>query len=130
LVALEEALVKLGKPRRFSAPRRPQTSDQRQRIGRSLGRADLPVVVTVGTTTLRLSEILALAVGDILVLDQGQSDPVSGSIEGRLRLLGKPGRVGRRLAMVVQQTLPLTEARTSVTGTGPAAAGKEAPHGR
>jgi flagellar motor switch protein FliM len=130
LVALEEALVRLGKPRRFSAPRRPQTKDQRQRIGRSLSTADLPVVVTVGTASLRLSEILSLAVGDVLVLDQSPSDSVSGSIEGRLRFLGKPGRVGRRLAVVVQQTLPVGGASAPAADTVPAPAGKGGPHGR
>lgn len=135
LVALEDALVRLGKPRRFAAPRRPQTEEQRHRIERSLASASLPLVATIGTATLRLSEILAIKVGDVLVLDQGPADPVVGSIEGRPRLLAKPGRVGRRLAVVVQETLPVggqaePPAPPPTAPTPPAAKKKDGSHGR
>ena len=153
LVALEDALVKLGKPPRFAAPRRPQTADQRQFLERGLGGSDLPLVVTLGTTTLTLAEVLALQAGDVLVLDQSPSDPMVGTVGGKVRLLAKPGRVGRRLAVVVHKTLAATphpsaapaassspsptpsptpsgaSARAAEPSPRPAA-GKEATHGR
>ncbi len=151
LVALEDALVKLGKPPRFAAPRRPQTADQRQYLERGLGGSDLPLVVTLGTTTLTLAEVLALQAGDVLVLDQSPSDPMVGTVGGKARLLAKPGRVGRRLAVVVHKTLaatshpPAASASASLPASSPTStppgtraaepnprptAGKEASHGR
>ncbi len=142
LVALEEALVKLGKPPRFATPRRPQTPEQRQRLEQGVGTTGLPLIITLGTTTLTLADVLALRAGDVLVLDQGPADAMTGRVGGKVRLLAKPGRVGRRLAVVVQQALPLGATPTPGTATPPApvtpiaptaprpVAGKEASHVR
>jgi len=138
LVALEEALVKLGKPPRFATPRRPQTPEQRQRLEHGVGTTGLPLVITLGTTTLTLAEVLALSPGDVLILDQGPTDALAGRVGGKVRLLAKPGRVGRRLAVVVQQALPPGASTASAPLQPPAspapnprpAAGKEASHGR
>lgn len=118
LVDLEPALAKVGRPPRFAAARRQQTGDQRKHLDQVVGQATLEVVVTLGTTTLTIGEVLALAPGDVLVLDQRPGDPASVRVAGQQRALGRPGRSGNRLAVAIERTLPVPQ---------PPAAAKEKP---
>jgi flagellar motor switch protein FliM len=49
---------------------------------------------------------MRLAPGDVLVLDQRTDDQVRGYIEGRLRAVGRPGRIGKKAGFLVEQVVP------------------------
>jgi flagellar motor switch protein FliM len=106
LVDLDPALAAIAAPPRFAPAKKAPTGEQRTQLGLTLGQGQLPVVVTLGTTTLTIGEVLALAPGDVLVLDQHPGDPGVATVAGRPRLLVKAGRVGNRLAVSVERTLP------------------------
>jgi len=106
LVDLEAALGRMTKPVKFAATRRVQTAEQRKHLDSVVGAARLPMVFTLGTTTLTIGEVLALAPGDVLVLDQLQGQPAIGRVAGAARVLGRVGRVGAKLAVAVEKTLP------------------------
>jgi flagellar motor switch protein FliM len=111
LVDLEPALARMTKPVKFAATRRVQTAEQRKHLDSVVGAARLPLVVTLGTTTLTIGEVLALAPGDVLVLDQRQGQPAVGRVAGATRVLGRVGRVGAKLAIAVEKTLPVPPAK-------------------
>jgi flagellar motor switch protein FliM len=117
LLDLDPALAALSPPPRFAPAKKAPTTDQRRHIDKAVGQGHLPVIVTLGTTTLTIGEVLALAPGDVLVLDQHPGDPALATVAGRPRLVVKPGRVGTRLAVSVESTLPAD------------ATGKESSHG-
>lgn len=64
----------------------------------------LPVEVTVdlGTTTLKMSEITELHVGDLVILDQAVSRPLTARIGDVPRWTGLPCRVGTRQAFDIR----------------------------
>ncbi len=108
-VAIEPALARLGKPVRFAAAKVQPTPDQRKAIDLVLGKATLEVRIELGTATLTIGEILAMAPGDVIVLDQGLKDLMPGTIGGKQRLMGKPGRIGRKLGVVVERVMPIAK---------------------
>jgi len=59
---------------------------------------DIPVQITVrlGDTSMRLSELEHLRVGDYLTLEQSVSQPLEMTIDGRLHWLGHACRLGTR----------------------------------
>ncbi|MEC4682262.1 MAG: flagellar motor switch protein FliM [Nitrospirota bacterium] len=61
------------------------------RFRRQLDAVPLKVVAELGTTTARLSEVLAWKVGDVLLLDQYIDDPIRLTVEKALRFRGRPG---------------------------------------
>ncbi len=54
------------------------------------------IVVELGSTTMRLSELDRLRKGDYLPLDQAVFQPLEVSVDGRLQWLGHPCRLGVR----------------------------------
>jgi flagellar motor switch protein FliM len=105
-IALEPSLARLGRPTRFAATKSAPTVDQRKQIDLVLGKARLEVRVELGTATLTIGEILAMAPGDVIVLDQGPKDLMPGAIGGKRRFLGRSGRLGKKLAVLVEKVLP------------------------
>lgn len=116
LVALDAALTALNPPPRFAPAKKAPSPEQRRGLDNAVGQGTLPVVVTLGTTTLTIGEVLALAVGDVLVMDQRPGDPAVATVAGRPRLLVKPGRVGNRLAVSLERTLPAQSGKESRHG--------------
>jgi flagellar motor switch protein FliM len=68
---------------------------------------DLPVAITVslGSAVVRLSQLSALRVGDLVVLDQRVSEPLTARMadEGKYRVW--PGRIGSRQAFKIESLL-------------------------
>lgn len=64
-------------------------------------RVPLDIVVQLGKAELTMSQIAALSVGDVLVLDQLVSRPLVAAIEGTPKWAGVPKRIGSRQALEV-----------------------------
>ena len=67
--------------------------------------AELEVVAELGTQQMRLSEVLALAVGDVIPLRTGREGPVVVRVEGRPLFIGAPGVSGAGNAVRITATL-------------------------
>jgi flagellar motor switch protein FliM len=106
IVALDGALGRLEKPVKFVVTKRPQTPEQRKQIDQVINQGTLDLEVVMGTTTLSIGDVMAIKPGDVLVLDQGPHDLLEGRVSGRLCLLGRPGRLGKKLCVVVEKLLP------------------------
>jgi flagellar motor switch protein FliM len=49
---------------------------------------------------------MGLQVGDVLVLDTRTEAQLTGQIAGQERLLGRPGRIGKKAGFLVERVLP------------------------
>jgi flagellar motor switch protein FliM len=65
---------------------------------------ELPVELTVllGTVDLSLAELARLSVGDVVILNQRVSEPLTADLAGERKCKGWPGRVGSRQAFEVE----------------------------
>jgi flagellar motor switch protein FliM len=68
---------------------------------------DLPVELTVllGTVELSLAELARLSAGDVIILNQRVSEPLTAYLAGRKKCKGWPGRVGSRQAFEIESFL-------------------------
>ncbi|MDA3959398.1 MAG: FliM/FliN family flagellar motor switch protein [Planctomycetota bacterium] len=103
---LEDAITKLAAQGRFADIRRDQTVLERGHLDRVVQDTSVEMRVDLGTATLTIGEILSLAVGDVVVLDQDADDQVTGHICGRQKLLGRAGRIGRKTGLIIDDVLP------------------------
>jgi flagellar motor switch protein FliM len=65
---------------------------------------ELPVEMTVdlGLVELTLSQLAGLAPGDLLILNQRVSEPLSVRVDNRVKFRGWPGRVGSRQSLQIE----------------------------
>jgi flagellar motor switch protein FliM len=72
-----------------------------ERLGAALAEAPLEVTAELGTHRLRLRDLLALRVGDVIPLRTGREGPIVVCVEGRPRFLAAPGVSGGSHALRV-----------------------------
>jgi flagellar motor switch protein FliM len=65
---------------------------------------DLPieVIVELGMVELSLAQLAGLAVGDLLILNQRVSEPLTIRVDNRPKFRGWPGRVGTRQSLQIE----------------------------
>jgi flagellar motor switch protein FliM len=104
-ISLDGVLPRLGNQFRFASMQRQQTPQQRSYLGRVVNDSSLTLQTVLGTTTLSVDEVMRLEVGDVLVLDQRSDDQLRGFVEGRLRVVGRPGRIGKKNGFLVEKVV-------------------------
>lgn len=104
-ISLDASLGQLGHNFQFATAQRQQTSEQRHHIDRVLGETALPLVANLGTAQLSIGEILSLQEGDVVVLDQEHDQPMVVELRGRPKMTARPGHIGRRYGLVVEEVL-------------------------
>jgi flagellar motor switch protein FliM len=62
-----------------------------QKFREKLQECTLPVSVRLGTTTVKVRDVMHFSPGDVIVLDQRPGDPLDCYIEGYLKFQGSPG---------------------------------------
>ncbi|HWL09044.1 MAG TPA: FliM/FliN family flagellar motor switch protein [Planctomicrobium sp.] len=68
-------------------------------------RVPLDVVVELGRVELSMSQIHNMSVGDVLVLDQLVTRPLTAHVEGSTKWVGVPKRIGGRQAFEISQVI-------------------------
>ena len=63
------------------------------------------VIVRLGATTLHLSELAELRVGDVVVLNQRFAEPLRAEVGGCSKFTGWPGRVGSKQAFQIESLI-------------------------
>ncbi len=68
---------------------------------------EVPVCVTVelGRTRLSMSELTSLQTGDVVILEQPVNHPLNARVGDAFKFTGRPGRVGVRRCLEIQQIL-------------------------
>ena len=77
----------------------------RNNLMRSMERAALPVVGTVGSAEISIRNLMRLSAGDIVRLDQPAAGPVLLSVGGKPAFLGRMGLRGRCKAVQIMEPL-------------------------
>jgi flagellar motor switch protein FliM len=75
----------------------------------------LPITMSVqlGTARLPMAQLADLNIGDVVVLDQFISDPVTADIHGAPKYRGYPGRIGSQRSFQIVDVLDNTPALSS-----------------
>ncbi|WP_035098207.1 flagellar motor switch protein FliM [Anoxybacteroides tepidamans] len=67
--------------------------------------AQIPVIAELGTATITIQEFLQLDVGDVIQLDQTIQQPLTIKVGDIPKFIGQPGKVSKKLAVQVLDTL-------------------------
>jgi flagellar motor switch protein FliM len=105
-ISLDPVLPKLGYNFQFSQTQREQSDEQRLHIDRVINETTLPLTVNLGNVDLSIGDILSLEEGDVIVLDQLHSQPLSTNLRGHAKISGRAGRVGRHYGLVIEEVAP------------------------
>ena len=105
-ISIDTVMQRLGNRFRFAAMKREPTEGQRKHLDRMIKHSTLPVRAELGTASVSVDQVMQMAAGDIIVLDQRTGEPAKGLIGGKLRFLCTHGRSGRHLGLKVERVLP------------------------
>jgi len=98
----EAVASKLSARYLYSAVRRAGQSENLPVIRRSLDSAEVTLVAELGSSPVRVRDVLSLRPGDVVRLDRVRADePLTATIENRRIFLCRPGTAGRRLSVQV-----------------------------
>ncbi|MEL7474339.1 MAG: flagellar motor switch protein FliM [Planctomycetota bacterium] len=89
----------------FSASRQTGESGLKERIGDGLHRADLEVAAELARTTVTLSDLRNLQVGDLLVTEKPAAEPIILRVEGEAKFRGAVGQHRGKRAIRVERPL-------------------------
>lgn len=101
---LEPLIPKLSAHQWFAGNRQ-QLLPERQQLEKNLAETEVDLVVRLGSTSLTIRDFLGLEVGDVVELDTSITSPVELLVGGKVKFLGRVGRVGRRLAFRAEKVL-------------------------
>jgi flagellar motor switch protein FliM len=106
-LALPYAVVEPAKKALSSPPRLSSARDERflSALTAELSRVEVELCAVLGRTQVRLERLLALEVGDVLVLSSSEGEPLPVTVQGRPKLAGHPEVVTGNLAIRVVRGL-------------------------
>jgi flagellar motor switch protein FliM len=91
----------------FSSAKLAGSDAVRKRIGRTLSRAGLTVTALLAETTITLSDLKHMSVGDLIMTDKCVSDPLVVCIEGEKKHLALMGQLrGQRALRILRAITP------------------------
>ncbi len=70
-------------------------------MANTIRKIPLEVVVGLGRASIHVADLVNLQVGDIVILNQRVSDPLSAEVAGTVKYRGWPGRLGTRQAFQI-----------------------------
>ena len=100
-ITLEPILPKLSSHRWFGQERHADQVAGRP-LAPELERLVVDLWACLGTTTIRLGDLLRLRAGDVLRLDRAHGADIELFVEDRPKFRAQPGRVGKRLAVLIK----------------------------
>jgi len=100
---IDSVLGKLTSQSWFYKPK-PTTDTHRKRLVRNLSKTSIPMTVFLGQTSLKLSELRDMKVGDLLPLPKPADGELVVQIGGRNKFAGSPGQLrGKRAVRLLRQ---------------------------
>jgi flagellar motor switch protein FliM len=104
-VVLEPIIPKLSIHYWIQSEQKERQPKEMAVIERNIQKADLPVSVELGTSEISIQEFLSLDIGDVIELNQAIQQPLMMKVSGIPKFLGQPGKVNKKLAIQVLDTL-------------------------
>ncbi len=101
-LTVEPVASKLSAQYLYSSVRRAGVPENLPAIREGLEAAGVTLVVEVGSSLVRLRDVLSLRPGDLVRLDRSRvDDPLPAKVENRCTFLCRPGMTGRRMSVQV-----------------------------
>lgn len=100
-LVIEPILPKLSAQHWFSTSQRTVAQGSPELLQKRLEEATIPVSVLLGETNISVRDLLGLQAGDVVQLDNPVTSEMKGFIGSRVKFRGRPGNVGRRMALKV-----------------------------
>jgi flagellar motor switch protein FliM len=110
-VVLEPIMPKLSAHYWLDTKKAEFDINQLRSLRANVARAPVPVIAELGTSTITVGELLGLAVGDVITLDQRVGTKIQVKVGGRVKYLGQPGTYKGRVAVQIAETLEEGEER-------------------
>lgn len=92
---------KLSAQKWFSGGTRKATTTTRLQLSQQVQESKVPLAVTLGKAKVSVGKFLALREGDTLTLDQLVEQPLSLSVNGRTKFVGRPAIQGKKIVFAV-----------------------------
>ncbi|MDD3223538.1 MAG: flagellar motor switch protein FliM [Clostridium sp.] len=80
-------------------------NESRDKLKNRLNIVEVPINAILGKTNITVDEFLRLSVGDVITLDNKCSEPVSVCVDNIEHFNGKPGVVGKNMAVQILDTI-------------------------
>jgi len=104
-IVLEPIITKLTTQAWFKPKKKEISSENLLNIESKLKSVKIPVIVELGKSGLDVEEFLTLGKGDIIKLNTKASDNLNVVVNGSLKFRGRPGKKGKKVALVVRETI-------------------------
>jgi len=104
-IVLEPIITKLTTQAWFKPKKKEISSENLLNIESKLKSVRVPVIVELGKSGLDVEEFLTLREGDIIKLNTKATDNLNVVVNGSLKFRGRPGKKGKKVALVVRETI-------------------------
>ncbi|RMH10229.1 MAG: flagellar motor switch protein FliM [Planctomycetota bacterium] len=103
--AIEPVMAELSSQSWFSIQKSDATEEITRRLGEQLQRATTTVKGILAETTLKVSDLASLQVGDLILTEKPATAPIVVSVEGEKKFLATLGQYKGRRALCVQRAI-------------------------
>lgn len=100
-IVLEPILPKLSTQLLFTGVKKTASPESQEILKKRLEKAIIPLVVELGNTTVTLSEVLQLKIGDVIRLDTDVNSKLKVKIGDKVKFFAQPGRIGDRICIQI-----------------------------
>jgi flagellar motor switch protein FliM len=104
-VVLEPIIPRLSVHYWMQTQKKEGAPEEMEALEKRIRVAKLPIIAELGTATITIQEFLQLDVGDVIQLDQSIQRPLIIKVGDIPKFIGQPGKVNKRLAVQVLDTL-------------------------
>lgn len=104
-VVLEPIIPKLSMQHWMQSNQKESSEYEMQLLKKRLKNANLPIVAQLGTSEISIHEFLQLEVNDVIQLNQKINEPLTMTVGSVPKYLVQPGKVKKRLAMQIIETI-------------------------
>lgn len=123
--AIEPIMAQLTAQTWFNYQKKGANEVSQRRLNQNLAAAPVEMRTVLARTTLRLSDLMSLAVGDVITTDKPTDEPLTIEIEGRPKFYGSVGKFrGNRAVRITRLLRAPTSAPAAAEATPPKAVGR------
>ncbi|HEY9856696.1 MAG TPA: flagellar motor switch protein FliM [Stenomitos sp.] len=108
-IVLEPVMSKISAQAMFATQRQSQSSEYRANLTGRVNATNVPFQVVLGETTVSVSDVISLGVGDVLPLGTPVDNELSIMVGERLKFRGRPGMVRNKMAVQITEVVDNTE---------------------
>lgn len=102
---IEPIINKLSAQYWFAAVKKEKTEESLAVIKERLNKVKIPLIVRLGEANIKVSEMLSLKKGDVLVLNQNINRPLNIVVGNNIKFKGVPGKEGNKMAVSIKEVI-------------------------